>query len=171
MTDDPLVEICIPGVPVPMPRLRVNRKFGTFYTPMTTTKRGRKISNGVGEFRQAVALLVPALAPTTIITKPVRVDCLYLFPRQAHKVWKQKPMVRYLHNEKPDIDNLDKLLFDSITRAKHVAGVDEEGKPKLVGYIWHDDTQVQCGFHEKWYCAGDEEPGTYVQIWVMDKTA
>ena len=157
--DEATVKLFIPGTPIPMPRAKASRR-GNHIHMRTPTKTPSVNDNGVKGFRAAIAIVCAVNHPAKIISGAVRVDCLYLFPRQARKVWKTKPMPRYRHVSRPDIDNLDKMVFDSITQA-----MDSHGVP----YIWHDDTQVQCGSHEKWYCSGDEQPGTFVKIWALDE--
>jgi len=54
---------------------------------------------------------------------------------------------RIRHAKKPDRDNLDKALMDSLT-----------------GLLWIDDAQVCDGRITKWIAAGDEQPHVVVTL-------
>lgn len=65
-------------------------------------------------------------------------------PRAKAKTWERfKQFVRELiwHNKKPDLDNLIKAVFDSITDAGY-------NKIDKKGLVWSDDSIV-CDLHAK----------------------
>jgi hypothetical protein len=45
---------------------------------------------------------------------PLTVRITFIMPRPKNKVWKQKPMPRYCHIKKPDLDNLVKAVLDAL---------------------------------------------------------
>jgi Holliday junction resolvase RusA-like endonuclease len=132
-----------------MPRPRATSIGGKarLYVPLRVRRAGGWVSTGVKEFREAVAIIVPPLIPVQL-DGPIRVDVEYVFTRQAARIWTTKPMPRYRHVTRPDVDNLDKMLYDALT----LAGV------------WSNDWLVCAGEHEKWHAAGGEEPHTLVTI-------
>lgn len=140
-------EFKVPGVPVGQPRVKAFSRGGHagVYNPTKTTT-GK--SNGVAEFKAALRLAAsPLLGGGALLVGPLRVDVEFVFPRQAAKVWKSRPMPRYRKTTKPDRDNLDKLLMDSLT-----------------GVLWQDDNQVCAGSIDKWHAAGDEAPHVLVVV-------
>ena len=142
-----MIELYIPGTPIAMPRAKAFRRANHVghYTP----------DNGIVAYRAAIALACSQFKQTPLLCGPVQVDTAYLFDRHATRVWKTKEMDRYWHITRPDIDNLDKAVYDSITQS---------------GFIWDDDTRVCCGEHWKRHCAGDESSGTFVTITELDST-
>lgn len=84
---------------------------------------------------------------------PLRVDAVFVFPRTKGQIWKTKPMPRIRHSKKPDRDNLDKAVLDSLS-----------------GLLWKDDAQVCDGRIEKWIAAGDEQPHVVVTITPITET-
>ncbi len=141
-----MIQFKVPGVPVAQPRVKATTRGGHagVYTP-TKTSTGK--SNGVAEFKAALRLVASQHHTGALLAGPLRVDVCCVFPRQASKIWKSKPMPRYRHVTKPDRDNLDKAVLDS-----------------LKGVLWIDDNQACSGFIQKWHCAGDEQPHTLVTI-------
>lgn len=146
-----ILDMVIPGVPVAMPRPKVTGTSGKprLYVPLSyKSASGERVSTGVKEFREAVRLFVLANYRGAVVDRPVAVHRYYNFPRHPAKIWKRKSMVPYRHSTKPDIDNLDKMLFDALT---------------LAG-IWIDDSRVCAGFAEKWHIGYDQVPCTRVTI-------
>jgi Holliday junction resolvase RusA-like endonuclease len=72
---------------------------------------------------------------------PLTVSITFIMPRPKHKVWKQKPMPRYCHIKKPDLDNLVKAVLDALN-----------------GLAWRDDAQIHTLHISKVVAAGDEQP-------------
>jgi len=147
----------IPGVPVSQPRAKAVTIAGRtrLYTP-TSRKRpdGKRVSNGVAEFKALVALVAAENYDGPLLSEPLRVDCCWVFPRTKAQTWKRKPMPRLPYTGKIDRDNLDKMILDS-----------------LQGVVWSNDTYVQCGWLEKWHAAGDEQPHTLVVIETIGEEA
>lgn len=78
---------------------------------------------------------------------PVSVNLTLVLPRHKAKVWKTKPMPRYLSDKKPDEDNYKKAIYDALT-----------------GVAWVDDGQVAKSNFSKWHAAGGEQPHTVISI-------
>jgi Holliday junction resolvase RusA-like endonuclease len=70
-----------------------------------------------------------------------------VFPRPQALIWKKRSMPRLWHDKKPDRDNLDKAIMDS-----------------LKGLAWVDDAQVCEGEIRKFIAAGDEQPHAVITI-------
>lgn len=144
-----MIQFTVPGVPISQPRVKATRRGNHtgVYTPTTTGKGDKKKSNGIAEFKALVKLVASQHYDGPPLTGPLQVDLLFVFPRQAAKVWKSRPMPRYRHVTRPDRDNLEKALTDSLTKM-----------------IWVDDTQICAGSIEKWHASGDEAPHTLVTV-------
>jgi len=82
-----------------------------------------------------------------LIESALRVDCCFVFPRPGRLLSKKSPKGRMPHVIKPDRDNLDKAVLDSLT-----------------GLVWVDDCQVHSGLVEKVYGAIGEAPHVLIVI-------
>lgn len=146
------LRIHIPAVPVAQPRQRHRivdghgRSFVHNYTPESSPANAFKATA-----RLAAREACRAANVTAPLTGPLRCDVCFVFPRTAGQVWKRKPMPRLRHAKKPDIDNLNKCLFDAIK-----------------GIAWLDDAQVCAGSIEKWIAAGDEHPHVDVTVTALE---
>ena len=149
------LELYIPGCPIAKPRVRAT-KFGSrikMYAPTSRKTKDGQVSNGVAEFKALVRRVAADSytdAPLGKANEP-RVDCCFVFPRTKAQMWKKKPMVRIPKTTKPDRDNLDKMVLDSLT-----------------GVVLEDDNCVWGGTIEKWHAAGDEQPHTLVTIYYAE---
>jgi len=143
------LQFIVAGIPVAQPRVKatIRGNHAGVYTP-TKTSTGR--SNGVAEFKAAIRKAASEFEGS-LPTGPLRVDAVFVFPRQKNRIWKSKPMPRYRMVTKPDRDNLDKGLLDS-----------------LKGILWIDDNQVCDGRIQKWHAAGDEKPHVLVTVTKLD---
>ena len=120
------VTIRINTLPVAQPRQRFS-SFGGFaraYTPTSVGKGKNRKPHPIVEFRRAVAEACKEFSGP-IFTSPLRVNVRFVFPRPKNKVWKNKPMLPYYHDAKPDIDNCCKALWDCLN-----------------GVVWEDDSQI-----------------------------
>jgi Holliday junction resolvase RusA-like endonuclease len=151
-----LWEISIHGLPVAQPRVKARSVKGIAQVyPVTTldaTKhlpiRPHPIVAWKDAARRASRQLI---GPSEWIIGPVQVDCEFVFPRPAVKIWKTRPMPRERHTSKPDRDNLDKAILDALTPI-----------------LWRDDAQVCAGYLEKWVAAGDEEPRAVIRVTLLE---
>lgn len=151
---EPIV-IRVPAVPVAQPRTKATSIKGRtrVYTPTTIGKGDDKRPHPIAAFKATVRLAVEQIYHRRPLCGPVRVDCLFVFPRQSARVWKTKPMPRYRHVVKPDRDNLDKAVLDS-----------------LRGMLFVDDCQVCAGEIDKWHASGDEQPHCVITVTDLDET-
>lgn len=78
---------------------------------------------------------------------PLVLKAAFVLPRPKRLIWKNRLMARLPCEAKPDLDNLLKSLKDALT-----------------GIIWLDDSQVVRVEANKWYAAGDEQPGVEVSV-------
>lgn len=90
--------------------------------------------------------------PKEPIEGPVSVYCRFLFKRPQRLMRKKDPIERIPHTAKPDRDNLDKAVLDTLTQ---------------IGF-WRDDSQVCAGKVEKFYCRKDGSPGAEILILTPD---
>lgn len=144
-----IIQLRIPGVPVAQPRVKATSrgKHASVYSPTTV-----KTSTGTKE--HPIVLWKAMLRITASreyhgqqLTKAVRVDCCFVFPRPASLMRKKDPLCRIPHTVKPDRDNLDKGVLDALS-----------------GILWKDDKLACCGFIEKWYAAAGESPHVMVTV-------
>lgn len=144
--------LIVPGEPLPQPRARVTvrGKHAHAYTPTTKkdTTTDKNVSNGVAEYKALIRLVAAHEYTGQPFEKtPFRVDCEFVFPRlESMKFWPQ-PEPRIRHSIKPDRDNLDKMVLDSLT-----------------GIIFTNDSCVSSGLIDKWYAAGGEQPHALIRI-------
>ncbi len=77
-------------------------------------------------------------APKTPLEGPIRLLVKWCFPQGGHADGEYR-------TSKPDTDNLEKMLKDTMTRLR----------------FWHDDAQVCCEITEKFWAA---VPGIYICV-------
>lgn len=127
----------VPGVPRPQPRPRVT-KTGHAFNPTT---------EGLKAWKARLRIAAYKFRPQEPWAQAVRVDVEAFFPRPKWltNVLPQQalPML-----ERPDRDNLDKTILDTLTGLKY----------------WKDDSQVYAGKLAKFYVAAGHEPGAIVTI-------
>lgn len=135
----PTITLRIIGTPVAKgrPRSRIvngkDKAFVQHYTPATTK-----------QWKKDILKQVTAHAPKAPWTGPIRCDREYIMPRpKCHAKTKH-------HTVKPDLDNLDKALWDS-----------------LEGIFFKGDQQICAGIHRKRYVDPGEEPGVIVVFAVL----
>jgi Holliday junction resolvase RusA-like endonuclease len=145
------LRIRVPAVPVAQPRARATqgRNGHARVHEVTTIKNadGSRKAHPIVAFKATVRLAVERAYQGPPLTGPLRVDVTAVFPRPNSMIWKTKLMPRERHIKKPDRDNLDKAVLDS-----------------LKDLLWVDDCQVCAGEIEKWIAAGDEQPHVEITI-------
>ena len=133
---DAVVRGSIPGKPVAMGRPRIGRN------RMFTPKASR-------EYMEEAARII-AESTELRITQPVHVNMEFIFarPKSMPRGWRDhlfswgKTKGRVWKWTRPDIDNLEKMLLDSIVRSG----------------LLLDDSQVVSTHSEKFYGAAGEAP-------------
>ncbi len=123
----------------------------------STTNKGQSFSRNYNpssedelNFKADVMEIVGCVGP---IVGPIEIKCVYSFKRpKSHygtgrnEFILKKSAPKY-YTKKPDIDNLDKFLFDALT-----------------GYLWLDDKQIVISDSIKKY-SDHSNGGTYVDIY------
>ena len=135
-----MIEFKVPAVPVAQPRARATSIGGhaRVYEPT---------SHPIAAFKASVRLAASCAFSGGALTGPLRVDCLFLFPRPKSLIFKKRDMPRVRHIKKPDADNLAKSVLDALN-----------------GLVWVDDCQVCECVLTKWIAAGDEQPHVLVRV-------
>lgn len=149
-TEPTVIRFRVPAVPVAQPRPRaVKRGKHARVHQVTHVKQadGSRKQHPSLAFKATVRMCAEKVYQGPPLAGPLRVDVVAVFPREKAKIWKTKPMPRYPHTVKPDRDNLDKAVLDSLT-----------------GLLWRDDNQVCDGRIQKWRAAGDEQPHVQIMI-------
>ena len=135
-----------PGIPKGQPRVRafVRGRHAGVYDPGTAD-----------DFKAAIHIAAKRAFAVTyarpVFTGPVRVDCEFIFPRpKSH--FNSKGQIKanapVWHTQKPDRDNLDKAVLDTLTKVQ----------------AWTDDSQVCTGMLLKRWTALGEASGVQITI-------
>ncbi len=144
-----MIQFTVPAIPVAQPRPRAS-SFGGHVRVHEVTHikgvNGRK-PHPIAAFKATVKMAAAQAYKGPPLAGPLRIDLVFVFPREQSKVWKSRPMPRYRHVVKPDRDNVDKAVLDS-----------------LKGLLFVDDSQVCDGRIEKWRASGDEQPHVEITI-------
>lgn len=131
----------------PRPRATIRGKHAAMYDD-------RK--HAVYSWRQMIALAAQPIRPEQPIDGPIRVDYTLYFPRpKSHFNSKGvvKPKAPQWYTSKPDRDNADKAILDTLTQ---------------LGF-WRDDAQVCAGEIEKVY-ATDRPAGATIKVRAIGAT-
>ena len=128
------------AIPVAQPRARATSIGGhaRVYEPK---------DHPIAAFKASVRLAASCAFSGGALDGPLRVDCLFLFPRPKSLMFKKRDMPRVRHVKKPDTDNILKAGCDSLN-----------------GLVWRDDCQVCEMVGTKWIAAGDEQPHFLVRV-------
>lgn len=132
-------ECLVPGPPIGKGRPRGTSVGG--YVRMYTPK-------GTSEWTRAAALLMRSEWRKPPVDSHVEVEVLAVFPRPKRLMRKRDPEGRIWFGSKPDKDNVDKIVLDSLVMA---------------GVI-RDDAKVVCGREMKVYASKFEGPGLWVRM-------
>lgn len=146
MTMDGPIEFTVHGIPVPQPRQRhriVGKGKNAFvqnYTPRTLkeSKSGRP---SIQTFKARCRIALDAVYQGPPLEGPVRLGLTFILPRPQ----RLRGVARVRHDCKPDLDNLQKAVMDS-----------------LIGKAWKDDGQVCLVEAVKYYASANEEPHVFV---------
>lgn len=145
-----MIELIVPAVPVPQPRVRAAARFGkaTMYTPTKIKNAdGSKKDHPIVAFKATVRMAFERRYSGAPLEGPLRVDCCFVFPRPQRLLRAKDPDGRIPNDSKPDRDNVDKAVLDS-----------------LKGLMWIDDCQAAVGLIEKWYAAKGEASHVVVRV-------
>lgn len=147
--------ITIPRPPVAQPRPRARTVGGhpvIYFPKKIKTKEGKWVKAPNVEFSEMLAevgemhwAMLGYHEPVAKLPFGIWIEAV--FKRHRYAIWKTKPMPRYRHVSKPDVDNLEKLVYDAL-----------EGK------IYKNDSQVYSLGTEKWHAAFNETPHVRIGI-------
>ncbi len=144
------IQLFIPTIPAGQPRVKATNRGGhaAVYQPTTVKKSdGTRKAHPASDMKAAIRSELSRKYSGAPMEGPMRVDIVAVFPRPKSMLWKTKPMPRVPHTAKPDRDNLDKGILDSLSK-----------------FAFNDDAQVCQGSIEKWIAAGDEQPHLEIRI-------
>jgi Holliday junction resolvase RusA-like endonuclease len=142
-------EVCsffVEGEPIARPRQRHGihyRNGGKPYIQSYTSA-----DHAVHSWKQSIYWQYKRQKVSRIETGPLIVDIDFFFSRPKSKQGAGCPEQAYLHDVKPDRDNLDKAVLDALTKAG----------------AWKDDCKVAGGRIMKYWVAKGGEPGAKITI-------
>lgn len=136
---------CVP-IAQPRQRHRIAGKPGAEFVHNFTPADSK-----VNTFKASIRLAFSGKHKGAPLQGPVALRFLSLFPRPKRLLWKSKPMPRAWHIQKPDLDNLEKAIKDCLT-----------------GLAVGDDCQICCVVKKKYFAAGDEQAGVWVEVETID---
>lgn len=139
----PVIIFSVLGLPKGQPRPRAFARNGhaAIYNPGTAES-----------WKSDIALAAKPFLPDRPLRGPVRVDCVFIFPRPKGLMRRKDPEGEILHTAKPDRDNCEKALLDAL---------------KTIGMFW-DDSQVCCGEISKVYAAKGALPGARIRVTALE---
>lgn len=139
---DPITFFAV-GLPRAQPRPRAYaRRMGARFVARVYS------DDAAAGWKTSIALAARPHIPRTPLTGPLRVDLTVYFPRPQRMLTKKWPDGPILHDVKPDRDNVDKAILDSLTDAR----------------MWGDDSQVCAGEVRKYYAARGGATGAQIRI-------
>lgn len=141
-----MLGLFIPGPPQPLRRHRHGR--GMTYDPPENKANKRFIRRMAETAMQSSPELFP-------LQGPICCEIYALFKRP-----KSVPKKRLFPAVKPDVDNLVKLVYDSLNPSSKKDREFFEG-------VWNDDAQVCIGPPHKLYAPDDEPEGVWVFVWEL----
>lgn len=126
--------------PLPMPRPQVGRK-GIYYP------NSREVIAYKEELRFSAKNEMKRTG-IRIINDPVLVKLEFVFPRiqKLPKLGGRVP-----HPVRPDVDNLEKAVFDALNKV-----------------VWKDDSQIFTCQSTKWYASDGEKPSVLVKVRMLE---
>ena len=144
-----MIEFTVPAVPVAQPRVKATVRAGhaAVYNQTTIGKGMDKRPHPIVAFKATVRLAAEAAYKGPPLEGPIEIRVVFVLPRPKNKVWKTRPMEREPHVTKPDKDNMEKSVLDSLT-----------------GTLWRDDRQVWKSTTEKVIASGGEQPHVSIQV-------
>ena len=139
-TEKRQIEFMVPAIPIAQPRARATSMGGhaRVYEPK---------DHPIATFKANVRMAAANAFSGAPLAGPLRVDCLFVFPRPKALVWSKREMPRVRHVKKPDNDNLLKACCDALN-----------------GLLWQDDCQACEMVATKWIAAGDEQPHVLIRV-------
>lgn len=140
-----IIHLRVNAVPVAQPRQRhaISKKgYVTNYTPA---------DHPVNQFKAAVAYEAKYRYSGDILTGALYISIVAVFPRPKSMMWKKREMPRAHKVSKPDIDNVQKSVFDALN-----------------GVLWKDDSQITSVRATKFTASGEEKPHVDITIEILE---
>jgi Holliday junction resolvase RusA-like endonuclease len=134
------IKFVVNAVPVAQPRQRhaIVAGHGVNYTPE---------KHPVNSFKAAVAYSCRAAYSGPVLDCPIEVCIAAVFPRPKGMMFKTKPMPREWKTSKPDVDNIQKSVYDALN-----------------GVLWRDDSLICCAHTHKQIASGCEFPMVVITV-------
>jgi Holliday junction resolvase RusA-like endonuclease len=142
---DDRVVFQLAGLPMGQPRHRIgviNGHARAFEAPK---------SHPIHSFKAALKIAAQGKFVGAPWDGPIAVKIVALFPRPKRLIWSKRLMPRCWHTAKPDADNIEKAVWDSLSKI-----------------VWRDDSQICTSQCLKAYASGDEGPSTTVEVWKLN---
>ena len=139
-----IASFSVAGVPIAQPRHKIRIVKGKTPYAIHYIDSNHPIRGWKKELQQAARDAMQDRAPSTVAMSAA---LMFILPRPITKVWKRKPMPRYDHTSKPDLDNLCKAVFDALS-----------------GIVFCDDRQIAKIICAKQVAAGNEQPRVEVEL-------
>lgn len=118
--------------------------------------KARVFDSGTAEgWKAQIALAARDHLPAAPLACPVRVDVEFYFRRPLRLMKKKSPTGYIPHTARPDRDNLDKAVLDSLTQ---------------IGFL-QDDSLVVEGTIRKRYTRLDSAPGALIEIYTPEEVS
>lgn len=137
-----LLSFFVDGRPKPQPQRRLNPKTNTYFFPHDADDWKKLVTTTA--FAELAKYGNPSRFP---LRGPINVGLHFRLPRPARIT----SFGRVPHDNRPDLDNLEKAVFDALTHAK----------------LWKDDSQVCAKISSKVYAGRGEAIGMYATISVV----
>lgn len=101
----------------------------------------------VNSFKAAVGYSCRQVYNGPVLECPLEVCITAIFPRPKGMMFKTKPMPREWKTSKPDIDNIQKSVYDALN-----------------GVLWRDDSLICSSHTYKMVASGVESPMVVISI-------
>lgn len=111
-----------------------------------------KKSDPVNAFKAAIQLALSMVYKGPVLDQAIGVYITAVFPRPKTMVYKTKPMPRIRKKTKPDNDNLEKAIWDAMSKL-----------------LYRDDCLISDSGFRKRIAAGDEKPHVVITIDTFEK--
>jgi Holliday junction resolvase RusA-like endonuclease len=136
------MDFTVYDVPIAQPRQKHARLPNGM--PVNYVPKNHKIHEYKASIKHEFTKSFPDHKP---IEGPIFLSITFILPRPKNMIWKRKEMPREWHTKKPDLDNLEKAVKDSLNKL-----------------AWRDDSQV-CNVRKvKMIANGEECPATRIII-------
>lgn len=145
----PSITLCVRGDPSAQPRAR-----GMAFRSKKSGKWTARVYNPDDADGWKARVQVEAIKqrPESPWTGPLRIDASFFFARPKYLMKASSPEGKVRHTAKPDRDNLDKAVLDTLKQAR----------------FFKDDAQVCDGEIRKFYAAKGASPGAVITITFLE---